>query len=234
VNRRLVAIAFGAAVLLLALWFLLLWSPQGNKLSDAKKRTDAAQAENSTLELRLARLQAAQKDAPELMAQGEQLRRAIPETPELAQFILDANDAASAAGVDFLSISPTPPVPGVGAAPAEVHLSIAVTGTYFEVLDYLDRLNDLPRVVVIDTLGLTPGGGASASPDQMSVSIAARMFTTQAPAPKVTKAKPGSTGTTTSTVPGATTTSSSVPSANETVTTSTSTAPQITVSANNG
>jgi Tfp pilus assembly protein PilO len=229
VNRRLILISFGAALALLGLWFVFLWGPQGDKLSAAHDRTDKAEAENTTLELRLARLKAAQKDAPELMAKGEQLRRAIPETPELAQFILDANDAASAAGVDFLSISPSPPAPAVGRAPSDINLSIAVTGSYFEVLDYLDRLNALPRLVVVDTLGLSPGGGESTgATDQMSVTLAARMFTTAS-------AAPAAGATTTTTVPaGGSTTTSSVPSSQETVTTSTSTAPSITVSANNG
>ena len=212
-NRRLALISFGVAAVLLILWFMFLWSPQGNKLTDAKKRSDAAETQNSSLEVRLTRLKAAQKDAPELMAKGERLRRAIPETPELAQFILDANDAASQSGVDFLSISPTPPSPGVSAAaPSEVRLSISVTGTYFEVLDYLDRLDDLPRLVVVDSLGLTPGGGDSntGSQDAMSVAITARMFTTAAP-PTTAPVNPaagaaGAAGsTTTTTAPGGTT-----------------------------
>jgi Tfp pilus assembly protein PilO len=219
-SRRLLAFGFGAVALLLAVWFLLLWGPQGTKLSDAKKRTTAAESQNSELQLRLSRLQAAQKGAPELMAKGEELRRAIPATPDLAQFILDANDAATAAGVDFLSISPSPPVPPLGAGPAEVHLQIAVTGSYTEVINYLDRLDDLPRLVVVDTLGLTPGGGDSASPDDLSVAITARMFTTAVPASTTTGS--GATGATTTTPGGSTTTTA--PGATTTSTAPTTTA----------
>jgi len=210
VSRRLLAIGFGGAVVLLLVWFMFLWSPQGSKLSDAKKRTANAESQSSQLQLRLSRLQAAQKQAPELMATGEELRRAIPATPDLAQFILDANDAATAAGVDFLSISPSPPAPPIGAAPSEIHLQVTVTGSYAEVINYLDRLDDLPRLVVIDNLGLTPGGAEGSSPDTLSVAIAARMFTTAVPVTVTPTTTPGATGATggatTTTVPGGSTT----------------------------
>ena len=216
-SRRLLVFGFGGALLLLAVWFLFLWGPQGNKLSDAKKRTTTAEAQNSQLQLRLARLQAAQKGAPELMATGEALRRAIPATPDLAQFILDANDAATAAGVDFLSISPAPPVPPPGAGPAEVHLQIAVTGSYAEVIDYLDRLDDLPRLVVVDTLGLTPGATEGGAADDLSVAITARMFTTAVPATTTTGSAGATGGTTTTTAPGGSTTTTA-PGASTTTT----------------
>jgi Tfp pilus assembly protein PilO len=214
-TRRVLVFGVAAAAVLLAVWFLLLWSPQGNKLSDAKKRTAAAETQNSQLQLRLSRLQAAQKDAPELMATGEELRRAVPASPDLAQFILDANDAATAAGVDFLSISPQPPQAPSGAGPSVVSLQISVTGSYAEVINYLDRLDDLPRLVVVDKLGLTPGGAAGGAPDDLSVSITARMFTTAVPvganAPKTstggaTTATTTPGGSTTTTAPGAATT----------------------------
>ena len=137
-------------------------------------------------------------------------------------------------GEDFLSISPSPPVAARGAAPAEVKLELNVTGTYFEIIDYLDRLNDLARLVVVDTLGLTPGAGAAGSTDQMSVALSARMFTTQSPAVKSAAAGKGGAASKPAAGGASTTTSSSVPASNETVTTSTSSAPQITVSPNNG
>jgi type IV pilus assembly protein PilO len=223
-SRRLLLIAFGAAALLLLLWFLLLWGPQGGKLEDARERTTVAENVNDGLELRLARLRSAQEQAPELMADLDDLRRAVPDGPELAEFILDANQAASDAGVDFISIAPglpelTPPLPPT------ITLSISVRGEYFSVLDYLDRLGDLPRIVVIDSLGLTPGQTESGQ-EELTVQITARMFATSAPQLS-TALQPA---------PGATTTTTTAPGgeSGEQVTTSTSSAPQITVSGASG
>src|SRR5688572_13304543 len=108
-SRRVVIVSVLAAVVLAAVWFLLLWGPQSGELEDAQSRTTAAETDNEALELRLARLQAAQEKAPELIADLDDLRRAVPDGPELAEFILDANEAASDTGVDFLSISPGVP-----------------------------------------------------------------------------------------------------------------------------
>jgi Tfp pilus assembly protein PilO len=193
-SRRAVAIAFGAAIGLLALWFLLLWAPQGRSLDNAEKRHEAADAANTQLEVRLSRLKDAQKNTPELLAAKDALRRAVPDQPDLAQFILDANDAASTAGVDFLSISPAVPEAGVNGQPPVVKLAITVTGSYFATLDYLQRLEELPRIVVIDTLGLTEGSGTEVQ--SLSVSITARMFSTSAPqvAPTTTTTAPPAPG----------------------------------------
>jgi hypothetical protein len=57
-----------------------------------------------------------------------------------------------------------------------VLLSITVSGTYFSIIDYLDRIDSLPRLVVVDSVTFAPGEGT----DQVSLSLSARMFTTAA------------------------------------------------------
>lgn len=199
-NRRGFLIAFGVSLALLGLWFVFLWGPQGGRLTDAQARTEAAEVQNRELELRVDRLKAAQDGAPARMAELAELRRAVPDEPELAQFILDANQAASDAGVDFLSISPGVPAAGVGALPPVISLSITVTGPYFSVLDYLERVADLPRIVVIDALTLNPGAAQSGL-QELSVSINGRMFARSAPqVPTATTVPPAPGATTTTAV----------------------------------
>ena len=181
-TRKIALVAVGASVALLIAWFVLLWGPQGGELADAEEREDVAVAANAELELRRDRLVAAQAEAPALQARVEALRVAVPDSPNLAQFILDANDAATASGVDFLSISPTPPAANADPLlPSEVGLAITVDGGYFQVLDYLNRVDDMSRIVVVDTLGLSPTGTEEGGPTGLSVSLSARMFTTARP-----------------------------------------------------
>ena len=200
-NRRSALIAFGAALALLGLWFVLLWGPQGGRLDDARARTTTAEAQNDQLQLRIDRLEAAQEDAPARIAELAELRRAVPDDPQLAQFILDANQAASEAGVDFLSISPGLPKASGDGLPPVISLTISVTGPYFSVLDYLERLGDLPRIVVIDSLNLVPDDGSGAL-QQLSVSVTGRMFATDAPqlAPVPTTVPAGAATTTTTSI----------------------------------
>jgi Tfp pilus assembly protein PilO len=220
-NRRLL-IPIGIGVVVVILWYVALWSPQSSALSAARKRKNDAVQQQATLRDQLTRLQQARRDQPLKQSQLETLRVAIPDDPNLAQFILDANDAASKAGIDFLSITPTPPtaagaattpttVAGGGAAtgaatPVPIRIAMTATGGYFQVLDFMNRLNSLPRVVVID--GLTLGAQAQSGASQLQVSLQGRIFTTSSrPVGGATSTTGGATGaTTTTTAAGATTT----------------------------
>jgi type IV pilus assembly protein PilO len=219
VNRRALVLGLVASVVLLALWFVLLWGPLGGRLSKLEDREAAAETQNQELQLRLDRLRAAQDDAPALTADVDQLRRAIPDDPGLAQFLLDANDAASAAGVDFQSVSPSPPEASQVGGPPVIRLAINVSGTYFSIIDYLDRLEKLPRLVVVDNVTMTP----SQDTDQVALALTARMFTTDVAA---LAAAPGTAPSTTPTT---------VPVSTQQPVTPPTTAPaQSTVSGSNG
>jgi Tfp pilus assembly protein PilO len=214
-GRRSIVIGVVAAFVVLLLWWFLLWSPQRKKVDDAKARTDAAQQQAAQLRVTLSRLQELKRTEALKRSQIEALRVAVPDQPNLAQFILDANDAANKAGIDFLSVTPSPPATAAAGggtpagAPAAVNLAMSITGGYFQVLDYVNRLTDLPRNVVIDNLSLAAGDGSN-----MTVSITARMFTTSAApvAPTTTAPAAGATTTTVAGAPaGATTTTTGAP-----------------------
>ncbi|HET7488242.1 MAG TPA: type 4a pilus biogenesis protein PilO [Acidimicrobiales bacterium] len=198
-TRRNMLIAGAVAGVLTLLWYVVLWSPRKVELSHAKDRVAKADALREELQTKVARLQAAQKDEPAKRAQLDALRTTIPDDPNLAGFILDTNDAATKAGIDFISIAPTAPapptpVPGApavaapaataatgapavsAAAPAEVKMQLQITGGYFQVLDFLNRINDLPRLVISD--GLTINAAQDA---KLTVGLTARMFVRAVP-----------------------------------------------------
>jgi len=241
VNRRLVLGVVGAAVVILAFWYLALWNPSHNDLKKAQQRTAEAKAQQAQLEAAVNRLRSAQKDEPLQRAKLESLRTAIPDTPNLAQFILDANDAASKAGIDFISITPTPPAavirssattPTTAAAtttttaaatattatttpvstgPAEINLQLQIKGGYFQVLDFLNRLDRLPRLTVVDGVNIT-------GDDQgvLTVNLTGRMFVRSVP-----PGFPGGVATTTTTTApaaGASTTTTAAAGASTTTT----------------
>lgn len=184
-NRKIVLMAAGASLVVLLAWFLALWQPKGAELAAERDRLASAESQASELETRIARLQATQARGPELAATLDRLRSAVPDEPSLAQFILDANDAATASGVTFVSIAPQEPAPStVPGLPPQISLGVDVEGGYFQVLDFVEKLTDLPRVVVLDGVSVTPAGDAAGAPD-LSVSLTGRMFTTQLPAAAV-------------------------------------------------
>ena len=201
VNRRALVIGVAAALLVLLLWWFLLWSPQRNDISEAKERRETAEQQVAQLRVTLSRLQELSRTEALKRSQIEALRVAVPDQPNLGLFILDLNEAADRAGIDFLSVTPSPPSAGDGPqAPSAINLAISITGGYFQVLDFVNRLTDLPRIVVIDNLSLTGGEGPA-----LTVTISGRTFTSAAGGAAVpTTGAPGTA--TTTTVAGAATT----------------------------
>lgn len=181
-TRRNLLLVVALLMAVFAAWYLLLWSPTNRELDEAGARRAAAEGRAQQLELRLSRLQAAQDEFVQLTETRDRLRSALPEEPELARFILDANEAASGSGVDFLNITPVRPAAGAPGAPSDVRLGIKVEGGYYQVLDYLERVLALPRLVVIDDLSVNPLDEASRTP-RLAVALTARMFVAGGSAP---------------------------------------------------
>jgi len=202
-------IAAGAAVLVLAIvWYLLLLAPKSNQLSTAHKQLADAKDQETQLQSTLRRLQALAQQRPSRQAELERLQAAVPPAPDLAGFILSADKIALDAGVDWQSVSPAPPAPGAAGGPSTISMTIQVQGGFFQVLDYLNRIEDLDRVVVVDTLQLSTSDTDNPASPKLSVNLAARMFTT-APAagsPTTNTTTPGAPGVTTTTAAGAATT----------------------------
>ncbi|MCU1379023.1 MAG: Tfp pilus assembly protein PilO [Acidimicrobiales bacterium] len=198
-SRRHLAAVGGAAVVILLAWFMFLWSPKAVELTDARDRRTAANEQASQLQLRLERLKDAKQRTPDLQVTAERLRSAVPATPNLAQFLLDTNDAAAKAGVNFLSVSPTPPAAST-TGPTEVQLALSIKGGYFQTLDFMNRLLDLPRIVVLDTVSVT-AAAASAGAPELAVSLTGRMFTTEVPASATPTTAPATTATTGTSAP---------------------------------
>jgi type IV pilus assembly protein PilO len=186
-------IAFGAliAVLVMALWYNFLLKPSR---ADAKKVKAEVETEKAKLPPLQAQLAQANNDAAHagtFKAQLAALKHALPDSPELANFIRDANAVAAASNIEWQSVSHSEPTPGADGI-ATITLGIQVKGTYEQVLDYLTRMSALKRLVVIDGLqfngagagagGAAAGPGASTGPfsgaSALSVTITARMFET--------------------------------------------------------
>ena len=225
-NRRAVIVGLAGAVVLSLLWFFLLWSPQGKRLDAADERKAAAEQTNSQLQVTLDRLRDLEERRPELQDQLAQLRRAVPDQPQLARILLTANEAAERSGVELTTVTPTKPAAGAAAttattappssgstggsggttttttaaasgttpattapapaAPSAITLQLDVTGGYFQILDFLNRIDDVPRIVVVDSLDLGTEGaadaGTGATSTDLTATITARVFTGAAPA----------------------------------------------------
>ena len=179
-SRALLAAVLAAAGVLL--WYVVLFGPQRSERKRLGEQLSAAQGQEQEARSTLVRLRRLEAERGVQEAQLERLRRLVPPQPDVAGFILGANDAAVRSGVDWVSIAPATAVAGVGGGPSAIGVSIAVNGGFFPVVEYLRRLEGLERLVVVDSLSLSVGG-QGAGLLQLSATLSARIFTSAPAAP---------------------------------------------------
>jgi Tfp pilus assembly protein PilO len=163
--------------LITAGWYFALWSPKGDDLEKAKADRAAAEQRESELSARLAHLKKLEANAAVLEQDRAKLAAAMPTQDQLDTFLLQVNERASQAGVNFMSIAPQAPgaaaAPGTpGAGPTPIGLQMQVSGDYFAILRFLEQLRDGERLVTVESFSLGRGGTGN----EMSASIGGRMF----------------------------------------------------------
>jgi Tfp pilus assembly protein PilO len=227
VKRNQLLIGAAAVLAIVLVWYFLLYSPLNDDLSSAQAQRSSEEKRSDALEADLARLQSQAKNATQQQALLRRLDAAVPAQPDLAEFIVQANDIADQSGISFLSIAPSPPSAGSGGA-SEIKLTMSISGSFFQLQDYLRQLEQLERLVIVDGITISSstatseGTGGTTGTDtettsadgvSLSVTLTARMFTRAAPATADGSSTGGSTsnGTTTTTVPGGATSSTTAP-----------------------
>jgi type IV pilus assembly protein PilO len=192
-NRRTIVFGALAAVAIVALWYFLVFSPKNNQISDEKDNLAEAERQGQTLEAELRQLQDLANRSPEIEAQLGKLSAAIPEQPNQADLISGLNDIADESGITWQSVTMQEPQPGTAQAPPTIPVQIQIEGGFFQALDYVNRLEHLERLVVIDGVTMNSGSGGSggtgtesgggtgnglttSDSGELSVSLTARVF----------------------------------------------------------
>ncbi|TML39044.1 MAG: hypothetical protein E6G27_12250 [Actinobacteria bacterium] len=214
-NRRLSVITAAAIGVVALAWTALVWSPTAHNLHSRQAAANAAVRHQDQLKVELSRLQGLQAKAPAEKVEGDRLKAALPDASSLDTLVLGLNTAAAQAGVDVTAIQPSPPSalsgaaivsrPGSAQAPAtgtpgaagpapteplsEIHFSLTALGGGTQLLDFLNRLDKLGRIVVVDGVSLSggklhPGGQGEGA---FTATLTARAFVHQAP-PSATRA----------------------------------------------
>lgn len=174
-RTRLILSILGVVVILGA-FFLLFIRPRQQELTRVRGEVEAEEARTVQLQSELQRLQDLQANAPELEAELARIRGFVPRDDEVPNFIFLVQDAANAAGVDFVQITPElPKPPPEGAALAEIRTQIGAGGGYFAIQDFIRRLHNLDRAVRIDNLTLS-GAEDDEGNVQITLAAVARIF----------------------------------------------------------
>jgi Tfp pilus assembly protein PilO len=232
-KMRFVSLIAVSLVVLIA-WFALAFKPARSKLADVRADVKTTQDEVAQLTAKLQELQNLKANEKELRAEFKKFANALPVEPALSDFILSVQDAADQAGIDFLSITPslpaaaatevapTAPAPSTDSTPDEadaataqaaapvsplqsIAVSLTADGKFFEIENFVAKMEKLERAVRVDDFTLSAGGGSSSgssgeaaqlgpnSSPKISLSIRLRMFMNTPTAPATSGTTSGAT-----------------------------------------
>jgi len=139
-GREIYIITAVVAVVLIVAWYFLLFSPAQRKLSDLGTQIQSAQSALDTANLEVVKLESYKKTAPQSRAEIVRLGKMLPESEGIPGLIIELTRTAEASGVGITSIARGTTTPGV---PFGIQtLTIQVSGRYFDVEDFLYRLEE--------------------------------------------------------------------------------------------
>ncbi len=181
-NRRATFLGVVAALAIVGLWYVMVFSPKGKDLNDARDALDAAKRNNQTLTVQLQQLQQLERNRPKTAAQLAKLQAAIPEGVNQSDFITEVNKIATDSGITWQSVTMSEPAVAAGAVPPTMTVQIKIGGGFHQVLDYLARLEKLDRLNTVDHVTINGGDEAGASQgitqvdEDLTVTLSVRIF----------------------------------------------------------
>jgi type IV pilus assembly protein PilO len=169
-GREIYIITAVVAVVLIVAWYFLLFSPTQTKLSDLDQQVQSAQTALDVANQEVVKLESYKKTAPQSRAEVVRLGKMLPESEGIPGLIIELTKTADASGVAVTSIARGTTTPGT---PFGIQaLSLQVSGRYFDVEDFLYRLEEYVafrnasfrvtgRLLKVTTLTMTASTGTT-------------------------------------------------------------------------
>lgn len=159
-NRQTLVVAALGAVLVLALYYMFAWRPKSNEVAQVETQIEAVVAQQATVEAEVRRLEEVRAQAPAIEASLAAAEAILPRDAALPSMIRQLVVAAEDSGVTLLSVTPgrgtqVEELPGL----SEFKLSIAAEGGYFQMVDFMRRVEDpalVARGIAWDVATLAP------------------------------------------------------------------------------
>ena len=175
--RRLSLFVLLAVVLVTVAWWFFLISPRNAKIGDLQNEFTAAQDSEQRLRVQIRQLQDIRDREVEYVSAVGRLDALIPERPHLEEFIEQVHALAGSTGVDLQTLSPSlPEVVGDDTELRQITVSVQIEGQFFEILGFLFGLNDMERLVRVDSVALA-SSTVEGQGTVLSAGIELRLFT---------------------------------------------------------
>lgn len=168
-------------ILLGLLWFAGIWWPAQMIVSSEQEELESLQATQLSLVAEIDTLNQLGEVQDAIERDFAAFAEAVPAEPGVDAFIATIADEGAASGVDIRLVSPTEilgpdtadPNRATPAGVNAVAFSVAADGPFGSVMTFIRDLQELDRLVVVDTLALSGVEGT----DRVTVDLALRIFT---------------------------------------------------------
>ena len=175
-RQRRVLIAAAVALLVILIWMVALFLPEGRKVGTINVKVQAAQAEQVQLQDRLARLKAYSRESAKFEALQAKLTASVPSTTDIYDYITAISQIATATGIKVSNVDPQPAQASGNVS--VIPVAISASGTYDQTLAFIKALYALPRLTLISNVSISGGGNnttrGTVLNDQFSLEILAQ------------------------------------------------------------
>lgn len=179
-SRKDVAMMAVMGVLLLFAAYNFVFKPQQSELSGA--RDNRAQAEQSISDAQLALQAPIDSSNAVPSADPAAAPLAIPSGSAITDLLRQLQAVADSTGVALASVSPTPLAENPSGPGGSMQISITASGPHTSVQAYLEALRTMPRLLVIEQIGITTQPALSdGTPQADQLELSARVFTLRPP-----------------------------------------------------
>ncbi|MGH9100035.1 MAG: type 4a pilus biogenesis protein PilO [Acidimicrobiales bacterium] len=180
ITPRTALVALGVVVVLVV-WILAFYLPQTHKLAALGTQRATLQSTVATDEAHLERAKSEDHHIGRIRAMYDELDGYVPASADLYTYIRTLSTAAKSAGVTITSLSPSTLAAATGTAYSGVPITASVKGTYDQLLAFVTRLYDLPRLTDVNQLSITGGGLGTDRGTLLSATLQLAIFTSQRP-----------------------------------------------------
>ncbi len=180
---RMILLSLGLVVFAAVVWFFVL-SPIRGDIADTDTAIEDQLSKLSVAQGALAQAESTKAEGKRNQARLLELAKMIPASEELPSLLLQIQDLADQAGIDFISVTPGDATEVEGAEFLILPLDLTFTGTFFDLSDFVYRAEQMVagpgRLLAVKSMSLalsnaSQGLSAAVSPD-LDVSLSLLAF----------------------------------------------------------
>jgi type IV pilus assembly protein PilO len=166
-----VAATAGLVALIGVVYYMLFYMDMQDQIKGAEVQQRKLTAEKEDYEKRKKEYLAYRNELTQLQQEQRELLKALPKRAEIPTFLSSIQEQAELAGLEVLSLAIE------SESPAELYVRIPVRieirGSYHTITKFFKNVADLPRIVNVENLALSPEGKAT---DDTSPRLRAKFY----------------------------------------------------------